>query len=96
MVINMYITKPTGCCIAFVMDDGGWNVSAFPAGQLRSEIQIGVFVIEKKIIIQKSDLVEHPATIKNRCSACAENEFRIAKRVSGGPRSAPELTILES
>ncbi len=49
-----------------MLNDRAGNVSAFPSRPLRAQPQIGVFAVQKKILVEQSDLVEHLAAVQ-RC-----------------------------
>ena len=73
----MRVAEPASGGVGLVDHDRIGHVDAFPARELRPETQIGIFVIEKEIRIEKSDLVEHRAAVEHSCAACAENALAI-------------------
>ena len=76
MIINVCVAQSAGGGVRLVVYDRVRHVDALPTRKLSAKTQIGVFVVEKKIFIQKSDFVEHLSAVQHRGSARAENPLR--------------------
>ena len=90
VIVHVSVAEPYRRCIAFVMNDRIRNIHAFPTGELGSKTQVNVFIIQKKIIIQKTNLVDHLAAVKSTCRASGKNRLQGAIAIALGLMAAIE------
>ena len=90
VIVDMRVAQPAGSSVGLVVHDRIRHVATLPTRKLRPEAQVGVFIVEKEIFIQKSDLVEHSPAIQRPGAAGSENELGIGELRALGAQAAIE------
>src|SRR5471030_2064855 len=73
-----------------VLRHGFRNVEAFPTGPAGAQAQVGVFAVEKKILVKAAEFFEHGAAVERRRTA-GQKRFFIHWEILGGPAEAALL-----
>ena len=53
MIIDVRITQPASSGITSVIDHCIGHVNTFPSRQLRAKVEVGIFVVKKKIVLEE-------------------------------------------
>jgi hypothetical protein len=59
VIVDVQVAESPTRCIGHMVGNRSRNINTLPTGKLRTEIEICVFIIQKKVFIQKADLIEH-------------------------------------
>src|SRR5215831_20246951 len=63
VIVDVQVAEPLTRRIRHMISDRSRNIPTFPTRQLRTKIEIRVFIIKKEVLVQKPDLVKHAPSI---------------------------------
>jgi hypothetical protein len=75
MIVNVQIAEPPGSRVGHMIGNRGRYISALPTGELGTEVEIRILIIQKKIVVQKADLIKHAPPILDSRSAGAKDRL---------------------
>ena len=80
VIINVRIAQSYRCCISLVMNYRAGHIGTFPTRQLRVKIEVRIFIVKKKLLVQETNFIEHPTAIEHSRPTGTKNEVSLIEQ----------------
>ena len=79
VIVDVEVAEPPSRRIGHMVRNRRRNINTLPTSQLSAEIKIRIFIVQEEILVQETDLVEHPTPIEHCGTAGAKDGLRRLK-----------------